>query len=138
MAEKVEFELVSPERLLFSEAVDMVVVPGTEGDFGALPRHAPMITGVRPGVISVYQDGIVSERIFIAGGFAEVTETRLTVLAEEAVKLAELSPETVAARIKKAEEALEEADSALSCTLAQRELAVARAMRDALGGGSAH
>ncbi|HXP97757.1 MAG TPA: F0F1 ATP synthase subunit epsilon, partial [Telmatospirillum sp.] len=68
MAEKVEFELVSPERLLVSEPVEMVVVPGSEGDFGALPHHAPMLTAVRPGVIDVYQDGKVKDRIFVAGG----------------------------------------------------------------------
>lgn len=138
MAEKVEFELVSPERLLYSEDVDMVVVPGAEGDFGALPRHAPMITAVRPGIINVYQDGSVSERIFVAGGFAEVNETRLTVLAEEAVKLADLSPETVAERLRKAELAVEEADGELPRSLAQRELAVAHAMQDALNGGFVH
>ena len=62
----------------------MVVVPGTEGYFGVLPRHAPMISTLEPGVIDIYQNGSVAERIFVAGGFAEVTETRCTVLAEEA------------------------------------------------------
>ena len=91
MAETTEFELVSPERLMFSAPAEMVVVPGSEGDFGAMPRHAPMLTVLRPGVIDVYQDGKISDRIFVAGGFAEVTETRLTVLAEEAVKVSEIS-----------------------------------------------
>ncbi len=57
MAEMLQFELVSPERLVLSQAVEMVVVPGAEGDFGAMPRHAPMISAVRPGVIDVYQGG---------------------------------------------------------------------------------
>ncbi len=138
MAEKVEFELVSPERLLISEPVEMVVVPGSEGDFGALPRHAPMITGVRPGVIDIYQDGKVSDRIFIAGGFAEVTETRVTVLAEEALRLADLTADTVAQRLRAAEEAVEEADSEPARNLAQRGLLVARAMKAALEQRTVH
>src|SRR3546814_18203914 len=84
MAEgKVAFELVSPERLLLSEEVDMVVVPGEEGDFGVLVRHAPLISTLRPGVIKVHNGGSVTEQIFVAGGFAEVTPSRCTVLAEE-------------------------------------------------------
>jgi F-type H+-transporting ATPase subunit epsilon len=132
MAEKVEFELVSPERLLVSEPVEMVVVPGSEGDFGALPHHSPMLTAVRPGVIDVYQDGKVTERIFVAGGFAEVTEVRVTVLAEEAIKVADLTSIDVAARIKAAEERIQEADGDLARGEAQRDLLVAQAMKAAL------
>ena len=138
MAEKIEFELVSPERLLVSEPVDMVVVPGTEGDFGALARHAPMITTVRPGVIDIYEDGKVRERIFVAGGFAEVNETRVTVLAEEAIKVAELNQETVATRVRLAEEALQEADTDLSKAQAQRAIVIARALQDALLAPAVH
>jgi len=90
MAETTKFELVSPERLVLSRDVEMVVVPGSEGYFGVLPRHAPMISTLAAGVIDIYQGGVVVERIFVAGGFAEVTETRCTVLAEEAVPLAEV------------------------------------------------
>ena len=90
MAEKVAFELVSPERLLISEAVDMVVVPGTEGHFGVLPGHAPFTSTVRPGVIEIYNGGEVTGRLFVAGGFAEVTPERCTVLAEEATAPGEI------------------------------------------------
>jgi F-type H+-transporting ATPase subunit epsilon len=90
MAEKLQFELVSPEKLLLSEAVGMVVVPGSEGNFGVLPGHALFISTVRPGVIEVYEDNKVSERIFVSGGFAEVTNERCTVLADEALPLASL------------------------------------------------
>ena len=76
---KVAFELVSPERLVVSMPVDMVVVPGGEGDFGVLPGHAPLIASVRPGVIEIYDGREVSDRIFVAGGFAEVTRERCTV-----------------------------------------------------------
>mgnify|MGYP002642109955 CR=1 FL=1 len=86
----VQFELVSPEKLLLSEEVEMVVVPGAEGDFGVLPGHAPMISTVRAGVIHVFEGGSVKSRIFVAGGFAEVTTSRCTVLAEEAVPLDEI------------------------------------------------
>ena len=84
MADKMQFELVSPERLLMSEEVDMVVVPGAEGDFGVLAEHSPVISVVRSGTITVFQGNDVSERIFVAGGFAEVTADRCTVLAEQA------------------------------------------------------
>lgn len=86
MIDKVEFELVSPEKLLVSQAVRMVVVPGAEGFIGVLPGHAPMIVTVTPGVIDVYGDdmGTISQRIFVAGGFCEVTGARVTILAEEA------------------------------------------------------
>ena len=87
---KVEFELVSPERLLVSEPVDMVVVPGAEGDFGVLPRHAPLISTVRPGVIRIFEGNQVTSEIFIAGGFAEVTGTRCTVLAEVAMPVGDI------------------------------------------------
>ncbi len=91
MADKVQFELVSPERLLISREVGMVVVPGAEGDFGVLPEHAPLISTVRPGVIDVYDDGnTVSDRIFVSGGFAEVTGERCTVLADEALPVKEI------------------------------------------------
>jgi F-type H+-transporting ATPase subunit epsilon len=103
MADRVEFELVSPARLLVSEAVEMVVVPGEEGDFGVLPGHAPAISQVRPGVIDIHEDGKVSRRIFVAGGFAEVTQERCTVLAEEAypvedIDLAQAEERLAAAR----------------------------------------
>lgn len=88
--EKVEFELVSPERLLLSQAVDMVVVPGVEGNFGVLPRHAPMISTIRPGVIDVYEGKTIVERIFVAGGIAEVTPQRCTVLAERAIAVSDI------------------------------------------------
>ena len=92
MADKLQFELVSPEKLLLSEPVAMVVVPGGEGNFGVLPGHSLLISTVRPGVIDVYADepNRVSERIFVSGGFAEVTPERCTVLADEAMPISSL------------------------------------------------
>jgi F-type H+-transporting ATPase subunit epsilon len=132
MAETLEFELVSPAKLLISEAVEMVVVPGTEGNFGALPGHAPMLSTVRPGVIDIYTKGAVTNRIFVAGGFAEVTEDRCTVLAEEAIALADLTREGVEAQLSAARDALQEADEALEKAQAQNRIAVAEAMLEAL------
>ncbi|HTI87295.1 MAG TPA: ATP synthase F1 subunit epsilon, partial [Alphaproteobacteria bacterium] len=103
MADKVAFELVSPEKLLFSAEVDMVVVPGTEGDFGILPGHSPFISTVRAGVLDVYDGGInpanLKTRIFVAGGFAETADSRLTVLAEEAVPVEDISRARAEARL---------------------------------------
>lgn len=91
MPEPFDFQLVSPERVLFSAQVEMVVVPGVEGNFGVLKGHSPLLSTVRPGVIDVYEKRTaVSSRIFVAGGFAEVTNERCTVLAEEASPLSEL------------------------------------------------
>jgi len=102
MAEKVKFELVSPEKILLSEAVEMVVIPGAEGNFGVLPGHAPLISSVRPGTIEVYEGNNVAERIFIAGGFAEVTPERCTVLADEAVTVSSLDRAKVDAELAEA------------------------------------
>jgi F-type H+-transporting ATPase subunit epsilon len=90
MADTTNFELVSPERLLMSKDVSMVVVPGADGLFGVLPRHSPLLSTLLPGVIDVYEGDTVTDRIFVAGGFAEVTGDRCTVLAEEATAVAEL------------------------------------------------
>lgn len=90
MADRVRFEVVSPERLLLSELVEMVVIPGTEGNFGVLPGHAPLLSTIRPGVIEVYQGRTVVNRLFVAGGIAEVTPEGCTVLADAA-----MSPEAL-------------------------------------------
>jgi len=134
MADTVEFELVSPERLLVSEPVEMVVVPGAEGDFGVLPGHAPLISTVRPGVIAIYEGGKVKEAIFVAGGFAEVTGERCTVLAEEAVKIAEADRAQVERRVQEAREAhasAEEAEKAASLA----RLVTAEALLEAIDRG---
>jgi F-type H+-transporting ATPase subunit epsilon len=99
MADTTMFELVSPERLLMSKDVSMVVVPGADGFFGVLPRHAPLLSTLLPGVIDVYENGSITDRIFVAGGFAEVTEDRCTVLAEEATAVAELDIEAAEQRL---------------------------------------
>jgi F-type H+-transporting ATPase subunit epsilon len=127
---------VSPERLLISKAVDMVVVPGTEGDFGVLPDHAPLISSVRPGVIAVFEGGQVTDRIFVAGGFAEVTGERCTVLAEQAIPLAELDRGRIEGELKDARDDLTDAKTDTDRAAAERAVAVAEAKMVAATEGS--
>ena len=130
---KLAFELASPEALLVSTRADMVVVPGAEGDFGVLPGHAPFISEVRPGVIDVYQGDVIDERIFVAGGFAEVNTKGCTVLSSEAYPLDELDKGDVAERKRDAEEVLADADNDDERTAAEAEIALCDAMLVALG-----
>lgn len=129
---KVAFELVAPERLLFSAEVDMVIVPGAEGDFGVLPGHAPVIASVRPGVIDIYDGGIdpkfIRERIFVAGGFAEVNGSRCTVLAEEASPLRDIDTATLDSRLSGARANLAAAADDEERTRYSREVALVEAM----------
>ncbi|MCH7550845.1 MAG: F0F1 ATP synthase subunit epsilon [Proteobacteria bacterium] len=126
----IEFELVSPERLLKSEPVEMVVVPGTEGDIGVLPGHSLLIAAVRPGVIDIHEGGQVKESIFVAGGFAEVSPERCTVLAEEAVPVADIDRAQAEKRLEDAKQALTEAREAEAGDTAgpEKELKTAEAM----------
>lgn len=80
----IDLEIVSPEKLLLSRAVDMVVIPAEDGEMGVLPQHAPMIVTLREGVIRLYTDGKVTDQLQVSGGFAEVTPLRVTVLADAA------------------------------------------------------
>ena len=100
MADRIQFELVSPERLLLSEMVEMVVIPGTEGNFGVLPGHASLISTIRPGMIEVYEGGTVRRRMFVAGGIAEVTPERCTVLADAAMPPEELDRSALEAELQ--------------------------------------
>ena len=92
------FELVSPEKLVFSGEVDQVDVPGAEGDFGVLAGHAPMVTTLRPGVLTVFSGGN-EQKIVVLGGFAEVSAKGLTVLADTADSLADFDRTVLATRI---------------------------------------
>ena len=99
------FELVSPERLLISEQVDEVTAPGVEGEFTVLAQHAPFITTLRPGIVTVKTAGNV-QRLYVRGGFAEVNPDGLTILADFALPAAELNAEAFARETKLAEDAL--------------------------------
>ena len=115
MADKLHFSLVSPERSLFSGDVDQVDVPGTEGDLGLFPNHSPLMAAIRTGAITVYNDGAIT-KYFVQGGFADVTSEGLTVLAERAGPLEDLTADSLTADISAAEAKLEglEGEAALA------------------------
>ena len=127
MAGQLQFDLVSPERLLLSEPVDQVIVPGTEGDFGALPEHSNLISLIRPGVLTVYKSGQAPERIFVGGGFAEVTATSLTVLAEQATPVADIDRAAAEKAVADAREDVDDAKDDIARNVALAELKVAEA-----------
>jgi F-type H+-transporting ATPase subunit epsilon len=131
MAETTQFELVSPEKLVVSKAVEMVVVPGSEGYFGVLPRHAPMISTLSSGVIDIYEGGSVTEKIFVAGGFAEVTEERCTILAEEARNLAEVDVAETEKAIADARDVMKDKSDEVERQKLEARIAVLEAMLDA-------
>ena len=101
MAETTQLELVTPARIMVQKAVHMVVVPGVEGLFGVLPRHAPLLASLERGIVEVHEDGKVIDRIMIDGGFADVSDESVTIMAERAIDLstadAAALKETVAA-----------------------------------------
>ena len=105
MPDPFQFDLVSPERLLISEQVSEVVVPGTDGEFTVFINHAPVMSTLRPGILKITRDG-KEDRIFVRGGFADVNPDGLTILAEEATPMAELKADALTKHIKAAEEAV--------------------------------
>ena len=126
-------EIVSPERLLLSRPVDMVVIPAAEGEIGVLPGHAPMIVLLRGGILRIFEGTQETSRMFVAGGFAEITPERCTVLASEVSPLAEVSKSAAERRVTEAEAAYAAVDkndiAAREATL--DHLQSARAMREA-------
>ena len=132
MADKLQFDLVSPERLLLSEGVDMVTVPGKEGDFGVLAGHAPVMTTLRPGVINVDDAGKSQQRIFVRGGFAEVTPKGLTILAEKAIPMEDLDASMLDQEIQNAQEDVNDAKSDDARQSAQEKLDHLKQLREAL------
>ena len=132
MAETTLFELVSPERLIISKDVSMVVVPGSEGLFGVLPRHTSMLSALAPGVVDVYEADVITERLFVVNGFAEVTTDRCTVLAEDVIPVEELNPDALESKIEEmrveARNASDKEADRLNGLIAQKEV-VLQAMR---------
>lgn len=126
------FDLVSPEQLLMSAEVTQVDVPGSEGDFGVLAGHAAVITTLKPGVVTVKTQGAADERIFVRGGFAEVNLQGLTILAEEAMPLAELNAAALDQQVKDAEEDVADAKDDAARQKAQESLDRMRELRVAL------
>ena len=132
MADALHFEFVSPESVLFSGEVDQVDLPGAEGDMGILAGHAPLVTMLRPGIVTIYRGG-AREPVVVTGGFAEVGPGGLTVLADRAVAREDFDTETLATEIKDTEEDVADAtDAALRDKLAHH-LAQLKALQEALG-----
>lgn len=127
------FELVTPEKLLRSEDVHMVVVPGTEGDFGVLAGHAPFMSTIRPGAISIYKtEGAVPDRIFIDGGFAEVNDTGLTILAEGATPIGEVNAAAVERDLADAREDIKLAKNEVEADIARKRVERLTALTETL------
>lgn len=132
MAETLEFDLVTPAKLLLSEQVEMVVLPGGEGDLGILPGHAPLISTVRPGTVDIHEGGKVVKRIFVQGGFTQVSDDVCTLLAEEAVNLDDVTSADAQAKLSEAKAALEAADE-VGKAKAEEAVAAAEALVAAVG-----
>ncbi len=125
------FDLVSPEELLFSGEVEHVVVPGTEGEFGVLAGHAPLVAMLRPGILKIL--GANELRILVVGGFAEVSPEGLTVLADRAVPVEEIDPAVIAGEISDAEEDVADAKDEATRDKLRTKLEQLRAVQQALG-----
>jgi F-type H+-transporting ATPase subunit epsilon len=136
MALPVNLEIVSPERLLLSRPVDMVVIPASEGDMGVLQDHAPMIVMLRGGVIALYEGEQVTDQMYVAGGFAEVTPERCTVLANEVMPVADLNRAEGERRLAEADAVLAgiDASDVVAEELALERAQSARAMIEAVDG----
>ena len=132
MADALHFEFVSPERVLFSGEVDQVDLPGIEGDMGVLANHAPLVTVLRPGIVTIYRGG-AREPVVVTGGFAECGPAGLTVLADRAVARADFDLASLATEIKDAEEDIADATDEAQRDKLARHLAQLKALQDALG-----
>ena len=126
------FELVSPERLLFSGDVLSVIAPGTEGEFMVLPGHAPLMSVLKPGIVTVEENETKSLRLFVRGGFADVSSDGLTILAEQAIPVEELDSAKIDSEINDAEEDVNDATSDEVRRIAQERLDQLREVKEAL------
>jgi len=127
------FDLVSPEKLLFSGEVNQVDVPGAEGEFGVLAGHAPLVTTLRPGILVIHGEG-GAQRIVVNGGFAEVGANGLTVLADMAVPEEEFDRAVLAGVIKDTEEDAADTTDDWQRDKLTRKLEQLKALQAALGG----
>jgi F-type H+-transporting ATPase subunit epsilon len=133
MADAFNFELVSPERLLFSEQVTSVVVPGSDGYFTVMANHAPLMSTIKPGVVEITLADGGLQKLFVRGGFADVAGTSFTLLAEQAMPVEELNAEAIAAQIKDAEEDLADSRTEAKKHAAELKLNQLRELKEALG-----
>ncbi len=125
-------EFISPENVLFSGDVDQVDLPGAEGDMGILAGHAPLVTTLRPGIVTIYREGR-REAVVVIGGFAEVGPAGLTVLADRAMARDSVDLAVLASEIKDAEDDVADAADPAERDRLARHLAQLKALQDALG-----
>ncbi len=126
------FELVSPEKVLFSGSVDSVVVPASEGEMTVMAGHAPAMSTLKPGVVAVADSKGGAKRLFVRGGFVDINEAGLTILAEHAIALEDLKPEMIANDIKMAMEDVADAKSVEARIAAQSRLDGLKQLQGAL------
>lgn len=130
-----DFELVSPERKLMSEKAWQVTIPGQEGDFGVRANHSSIVSFIRPGVVEVVSnEGAAPAKIFIAGGFADVTATNCTILAEEAIMLGDLDQADIEGQVAGFEKKLLDAKDEVERIRYTKQLGLAKAKLTALTG----
>lgn len=130
--QSIQFELVSPEKKLVSEPVTMAVIPGEEGEFGVLAGHSALVASLKPGVVELTVDGQDNRRIFIAGGFADVTPEQCTVLAEEAVNVSDLDQAELQQQASNLNEDLDLAKEDADKARVERKLALVNAKLEAI------
>ncbi|MBL42727.1 MAG: ATP synthase F1 subunit epsilon [Rhodospirillaceae bacterium] len=124
MSEKIKFDLVSPDNILISGDVVMVTIPGGEGDYGVMFGHQPMITTIRPGVIETETEKGEISRFYVDGGFAEITNTECSVLAEDAIAISDFKKEDIDKRIHEAENNFDDLTNDLDISLNHTRLEV--------------
>ena len=130
MSDTFQLELVTPEKLVFSQAVSMVEIPGEEGDFGVLAGHSPLVSTIRAGIISIHTDHV--QRLFVAGGVAEVSPTSCTILAEQVIDIQGINKADAEARLGAARKAQEAAVTEIDIHAATNEVRLSEALVSAL------
>jgi F-type H+-transporting ATPase subunit epsilon len=133
MTDTLHYEIVSPERLLKDAEAAMIVVPGTEGDFAALPHHAPMMSTIRPGVVEIYEtEGGAAEQLFVKGGLAQISPSGLTILAEETLSLDDVDAADLDKKIADTREDIDDAKDDVERAGLEKELAWMTALADSV------
>lgn len=137
-AKTVQCDVISPEAVLLSAPVDMVLVPGAAGYFAAMPDHAPLISALKPGVVDIYQQGQLSQRLYVSGGFIESAPDKVTLLAEEAVPFEQLDAATLNGLLDRVREEEKIASSDFARSTAQHQQRAIEAKLAALAGQFSH
>ncbi len=128
-----QLNIITPEKILFSAAIQMVVIPGTEGDFGVMPGHMPFISTIRPGVITVTEENGAERQLAILAGIAEVVPKSCTILAELALEAEGITADHVKSRFEIAQNKLEQSEDEKAQIEAEKHMAFAEALKFLLG-----